>query len=214
MARKPVPYAAKLLASLGIGAVMLGLCVTVYFAYFKPGGDDQFAQCRASTIAGSAGAIGGPFTLTDEDGNRVTETDVISGPTLVYFGYSYCPDVCPFDAVRNAEAAAILREQGTPVGDVFITIDPERDTPEVMKEFTDYFDEEMVGLTGSKEDISAVAKEYRVYFSKSGEGEEYLMDHSTLTYFMSPDVGLVEFFRRDLPAEEMADKIGCFLEHI
>ena len=214
MARKPVPYAAKLFASLGIAVVMLGLIATVYFAYFRSGGDDQFAQCRSSRIAGSAGAIGGPFTLTNEDGERVSQDDVITGPTLIYFGYSYCPDVCPFDAVRNAEASTIVREKGGEMTDVFITIDPERDTPEVMKEFTDYFDETMIGLTGSTDDIAKAAKAYRVFYSKNGEGEDYLMDHSTLTYLMAPEHGLIEFFRRDLPAEDMAEKLGCFIDRL
>jgi len=99
--------------------------------------------------AGGTATIGGPFSLVDETGADVTEQDIITGPTLVYFGYSYCPDVCPFDAVRNAEVATLLKDQNKPVGDVFITVDPGRDTPEVMKEFTDFFDEDMIGLTGS-----------------------------------------------------------------
>ncbi len=214
MARKPVPYSAKLFASIGIASVLLGLIATLYFAYVRPTSDDRYAQCRATAIAGSSSVIGGPFELTDENGNRVTEADVITGPSLVYFGYSYCPDVCPFDAVRNAEAASLVRESGIQVKDVFITIDPARDTPEVLKEFTDYFDDETLGLTGSEQDIIDVAKTYRVYFAKNGEGEDYLMDHSTLTYFMTPQDGLVEVFRRELSSEDMAEKIGCFVDQM
>ena len=99
------------------------------------------------------------------------------------------------------------------MGDLFITIDPARDTPEVMKEFTDYFDEDMIGLTGSEEEITAVAKAYRVYFAKNGDGDDYLMDHSTLTYLMSPEDGLLEIFRRDMSAENMAEQVGCFVDH-
>ena len=214
MARKPVPQNAKIFASLGIAAVMLGLIATVYFAYLRPTGDDRFAQCRSTNIAGGESVIGGPFSLINEDGETVTDADVITGPTLVYFGYSYCPDVCPFDAVRNAEVATILRDQGRPVGDVFISVDHRRDTPEVMKEFTDYFDEKTLGLTGSEAQIVAAAKAYRVYYAKNGEGDDYLMDHSTLTYLMAPEIGLVDIFRRDLSAEDMAEKVGCFVDQI
>jgi len=83
-----------------------------------------------------------------------------------------------------------------------------------MKEFTDYFDENLIGLTGSSEDVIAAAKAYRVYFAKNGEGEDYLMDHSTLTYLMSPEDGLLEIFRRDLPAEKMAEQVGCFVDRV
>ncbi len=214
MARKPIPYSAKLFASLGVLAVILGLLATLFFAYMRPPGGDRFAQCRTTNIAGIGDVIGGPFTLMDENGVEVTEKDVITGPTLVYFGYSYCPDVCPLDGVRNAEVATILRDRGQPIGDLFITVDAMRDTPEVMKEFTDYFDEDMIGLTGSEQQIIDVAKAYRVYFSKNGDGEDYLMDHSTLTYLMEPEIGLVEVFRRDLPAEQMAERIGCFVDQI
>lgn len=214
MPKKPAPDSAKLFATIGIGVVLIGLLATMYFWLTQQSGDDRFAQCRTTKVAGGSATIGGPFQLTDENGNKVTEADVITGPTLVYFGYSYCPDVCPLDGIRNAEVATILRDQNKPVGDLFITIDPERDTPEVMAEFTEYFDEEMIGLTGTQEEITAAAKAYRVYFSKSGEGEDYLMDHSTLTYLMSPQDGLLEIFRRDMPADKMAEQVGCFVENI
>lgn len=205
---------AKMIA-IGAGAlVILGLGLTFVAGFLLPASDDRFAQCRASRIAGSNNVIGGPFSLIDENGARVTEEDVITGPTIVYFGYSYCPDVCPFDNARNAEVATIMRDQGAPVGDLFITIDPVRDTPEVLKEFTDYFDDEMIGLTGSEQEIADVAKTYRAYFAKNGEGEDYLMDHSTLTYLMAPDDGLLEVFRRDLPAEEMAERVSCFVQRL
>lgn len=213
MAGNTAPKSAKIYASLGIASVILGLGATLYFAFLRPTGEDQYAMCRDTKIAGGANVIGGPFTLTDENGARVTDKDVITGPTLVYFGYSYCPDVCPLDGVRNAEATTLLREAGEDVGSLFITVDPERDTPEVMKEFTSYFDDDMIGLTGSQEDVTAAAKEYRVYFAKNGDGEDYLMDHSTFTYLMMPETGLAEIIRRDWPAEKVAETVGCFIEH-
>jgi len=213
MSQNSAPDKAKLFATLGIGLVLIAVLVTLFYWVTQQRNGDQYAQCRTSTIAGGTAAIGGPFSLVDENGVAVTEKDVITGPTLVYFGFSYCPDVCPLDAVRNAEVATLLRDQSKPVGDLFITIDPARDTPEVMKEFTDYFDEDMIGLTGSEEEITAVAKAYRVYFAKNGDGDDYLMDHSTLTYLMSPEDGLLEIFRRDMSAENMAEQVGCFVDH-
>ncbi|MEO3417119.1 SCO family protein [Roseovarius sp. CAU 1744] len=178
--------------------------------------DDEFAQCRASAVAGGAAEIGGPFTLISETGETVTEKEVIDQPSLVYFGYTFCPDVCPIDAARNADAAAILEERGTIVKPVFITVDPKRDTPEVVREFTDYMHPRMLGLTGSDEQISAASKAYRAYFKihEAEEGDEdfYLVDHSTQTYLMFPDKGFVEFFRRSDTAEQMADRVQCFVE--
>ena len=96
------------------------------------GSDDKFAQCRSSQIAGGTAAIGGPFELINAKGETVTDKDVITEPTLVYFGYTFCPDVCPFDMSRNADAIDILAERGQSVTPLFISIDPDRDTPEPL----------------------------------------------------------------------------------
>jgi protein SCO1/2 len=175
---------------------------------------DRFAACRASAVAGGSAAIGGPFTLVDEDGRTVTDKDVITRPTLIYFGYSYCPDVCPLDEARNAEAVAELQDQGKNVGNVFVSIDPERDTPEVMKEFTDYFAPDLLGLTGSDEQVAQAAGAYRVLYRKQpgSDADDYLMSHTTFTYLMFPDAGMVEFFDRDVSAEDMARRVGCFVD--
>lgn len=165
-------------------------------------------DCGAS-VAGAD--IGGPFTLVDGTGATVTDRDVITGPTLIYFGYSFCPDVCPFDNARNAAAVDLLAERGIAVRPVFITVDPGRDTPEVMTEYAQYMHPQMLGLTGSPEQVAAAATAYRVYH-RVGEapegGGDYPVDHSTFTYLMDPS-GLVDFFRREATAEEMADRIAC-----
>lgn len=168
-------------------------------------------SCSGSTIAGGKAAIGGPFTLVDHTGETVTETDVITGPTLVYFGFTYCPDVCPLDTARNAEAIDLLADMGHTVKPVFITIDPERDTSAVMADFVEVMHPKMVGLTGTTEQVKAASKAYKTYYRKNGEGEDYLMDHSTFSYLMGPD-GLWEFFRRDIEAPEMAETISCYIE--
>ena len=146
--------------------------VFVYTA-IAPKSDDQFAQCRTTAIAGGTNQIGGPFTLVDENGVTVTDQDVLTKPSLIYFGYTYCPDICPLDTARNAEAVSILEERGYDIQPVFITIDPERDTPELLKEFTDYLHPDMLGLTGTTEQVKAASQAYRTYFRKQEGDPEY-----------------------------------------
>jgi len=205
----------RLIAITATAAVILLLGVT-YYMTMAGGDDDQFAQCRASSVAGGAGQIGGPFTLVSEDGETVTDKEVVDQPTLIYFGYTFCPDICPLDAARNAEAVDILESRGKIVKPVFISIDPTRDTPEVMKEYTDYLHPRMLGLTGSPEQVKAASKAYRTFYQvqKPTEGEEefYLVDHSTMSYLTLPEHGFVEFFRRDATAEQMAERIQCFVD--
>ena len=184
-----------------------------YSQLAAPTSDDQFAQCRTTAIAGGAGSIGGPFELVSETGATVTDFDVITKPSLIYFGYTYCPDVCPLDSARNADAVAILQERGYDVQPVFITIDPARDTPEVLADYTSYLHEDMIGLTGSEEQIKAASQAYRTYYRKQdGDPEYYLMDHSTFSYLTLPEHGFVEFFRREVSAEQLADQMACFVD--
>lgn len=184
--------------------------------YVSRGEDDQFAQCREGVVAGGVAAIGGPFELVDEDGTPVTEKDVITEPSIIYFGYTFCPDVCPMDTSRNAEAVYLLEERGLSVKPVFITIDPARDTPEALRDFTDVMHPRMVGLTGTPAQVKAASQAYRTYYKKQ-EGDDpdyYLMDHSTYSYLVLPEVGFVDFFKRSETPEQMADRIGCFVENM
>jgi|SRR6056297_450143 len=202
------------IAAAAIAVAGLGAMYVAGFGEADP--EDGFAQCRASNVAGGAAQIGGPFELVSETGETVTDADVIDKPTLIYFGYTYCPDVCPMDAARNAEAVDVLESRGYMVKPVFISVDPARDTPEVMAEFTDYLHPRMIGLTGSEEQVRAASKAYRTYFQAQepdeGEEEFYLVDHSTMSYLSLPGHGFVEFFRRDVTPEKMADRIACFAD--
>lgn len=195
-------------------AAVAGLFGVLWYMTANKGADDLFAGCRASSVAGGTATIGGPFTLVDETGKTVTDKDVITGPSLVYFGYTFCPDVCPLDNYRNAEAVTLLEEQGKMVTPIFISIDPDRDTPEVMAEFTDNMHPRMLGLTGTPEQTKAASVAYRTYFKKEKDGdpEYYLVDHSTQTYLMFPEHGFVEFFRRNETPEGMAKRVGCFID--
>lgn len=190
------------------------IVVTAWFALFR-GPADPFAECRASTVAGGAGAIGGPFTLVDETGATVTDRDVITAPALVYFGYTFCPDICPFDAARNAEAVDILEEMGHAVTPVFISVDPRRDTPAVLAEFTENLHPRMIGLTGTEDQVRAASQAYRTFNRvQEGDPEYYLVDHSTFTYLVLPETGFAEFFRRELSSEDMARQVACFLDAV
>jgi protein SCO1/2 len=197
---------AAVVAVVGLGAI--------WFVSRPIGSDDRFAQCRSSQIAGGTAQIGGPFTLINSKGETVTDKDVITGPSLVYFGYTFCPDVCPLDNARNAEAIDILESRGQMVTPIFISIDPERDTPEVVGDFAHNLHERMIGLTGSAEQVKAASQAYKTYYKRQEEGDDeyYLIDHSTFSYLVLPPYGFVEFFRRDTSPEAMADTIGCFLD--
>lgn len=181
------------------------LCLAVAGAFVMYG---QGRECGGSVIAGGEAAIGGPFTLVNAEGETVTDKDVIDGPTLIYFGFTYCPDVCPMDTARNAEVIDLLDERGVDVTPVFISIDPARDTPDVVGEWAKLMHPRMVGLTGSPEQVDTASKAYKTYYRKNGEGEDYLMDHSTFSYLVGPD-GFIDFFRRDIAPEQMADRIVC-----
>ncbi len=204
-----------LAALFAIAALLLG---TIYYVVIAPSGSDRFASCRTTRIAGGAEALGGPFSLIDETGARVSEADVITKPTLLYFGYSYCPDVCPIDGVRNAEVIDMVAANGFDLGHVFVTVDPERDTPEVLAEFTSYFHDDMIGLTGSPDEIAKAAKAYRAYYAYNDDakegaqetGADYLVDHTAFTYLVGADARVVEVFRRTQSAQEMASAVSCF----
>ena len=201
-----------LIATGGTAALVVGVAIFAATRLMTPD-DDGLSACRATAVAG-AGAIGGPFELTSETGARVTDAQVIDGPALIYFGYTFCPDVCPVDAARNADAATILAEDhGLSVRPVFITVDPRRDTPEVLTEFTDALHPEMLGLTGSEDDVKAAVRGYKAFASVPAEPEDdfYLVDHSAFTYLMLPEIGFAEVYRREVSPEDMAESLACYI---
>ncbi len=177
-------------------------------------GGDRFAQCRSSQIAGGADTIGGPFELVNAKGETVTDADVITEPSIVYFGYTFCPDICPMDTARNADAVDVLAAKGHSATPVFITIDPKRDTPEAVGDYAFNLHEKMIGLTGSSEQVKAASRAYKTYYKAHDDGEDeyYLVDHSTFSYLVLPEHGFVEFFRREDTPEQMAEKAACFID--
>ena len=198
-----IASAAALVAIVGVAAAW----------YFTQGSDDQFAQCSSGSIAG--GDIGGPFTLVNQEGETVTDADVITEPTIIYFGYTFCPDVCPIDSARNAEAIDLLAEQGISATPVFISVDPKRDTPEVVGDFAFYLHDKMIGLTGTPEQVKAASTAYRTYYKEQpGDEEFYLVDHSSFSYLVLPEHGFVDFFRRETTAEQMAETVACVVDAV
>ncbi|SIS58229.1 protein SCO1/2 [Phaeovulum vinaykumarii] len=203
-----VPIPARQAAIAAAVVAIAGLGVAGY-AVMRPA-PDMFAQCR---VDGRPAPIGGPFTLTDETGRKVTDRDVITGPTLLYFGYTFCPDVCPMDNMRNALAVMALEDSGRMVTPVFISVDSGRDTPETLRQFTDVMHPRMIGLTGTPEQVKAASKAYRTFYQiRDPEDEYYLIDHSTQTYLVFPELGFVENFDRDVEAEDMAARVACFVD--
>ncbi|WP_294924729.1 SCO family protein [uncultured Paracoccus sp.] len=174
---------------------------------------NDYAQCQRSVVAGGMDAFGGPFTLTDQRGERVTDRQVFDKPSLLYFGYTYCPDVCPLDAARNAEAVDLLEEDGIEVTPVMVSVDPARDTPEVLADFAEMFHPRMIGLTGTREEIADVAKSWRTIYRVNDQDDPdyYLVDHMTQTYLVMPGTQTVEFFSRDTEPQEMAEQVACFV---
>ena len=152
-------------------------------------------------------AIGGPFALVDGDGKTVTDRDFRGKYMLVYFGYTYCPDVCPTTLNEVANALDKLGPKADRIQPIFITVDPKRDTPEVMKKYVASFGPRVVGLTGTPDEIASVAKEYRVYYAehRTGPGpNDYTMDHSSLLYLMGPNGQFVAPVRADESGKQMA----------
>lgn len=199
----------RLHAGLALAVTALLVAVSVWAAFFR-GANDVFAACRSGSTAGAD--IGGPFSLIDETGGAVTDKDVLTKPSLVYFGYTFCPDVCPVDNGRNADAVDLLDKMGVEVTPVFISIDPKRDTPAALADFTDNLHPRMIGLTGTPEQIKAASMAYKTYYKvQNPDDEYYLVDHSTFTYLMLPGVGFAEFFKRDATAEAMAESVACFV---
>jgi protein SCO1 len=151
--------------------------------------------------------IGGPFTLQNGNGKAVTDKDFRGKYMLVYFGYTFCPDVCPTTLNAVADAVDKLGPAASRIQPLFITVDPKRDTPAVVKQYAAAFGPNIEGLTGTAEEIAAVAKEYRVYYAehRTGPGpNDYSMDHSSVLYLMSPTGGFVAPVRADQTGDEIA----------
>ncbi|MBC7477307.1 MAG: SCO family protein [Pseudorhodobacter sp.] len=199
----------KLYASVGAIAIAAFFGWTG-FHLWSAAKNDPFASCRSGNVAG--GAIGGPLDLVDGNGAKVTDKEIFAKPALVYFGYASCADVCPLDNARNSEAADLLAAKGIDVTPVFISVDPQRDTPAALKGYTENFGEKLIGLTGTPDQIKAAAAAFKVYYKVPDNATgAYEVDHTTMTYLMMPKAGFADFFQRETTSEDMATKVACFV---
>lgn len=175
----------------------------------------QGAPAPKVETAGKA-LIGGPFTLVDQTGRTVNDKDFRGRYMLVFFGFTHCPDVCPAELQVIAQALTDLGPKSSEVVPIFISLDPERDTPAVIGAYVKNFGDNFVGLTGSPEAVAAAAKAYRVAYSKfeykdnSGKSD-YSIDHSTIVYLMDKNGEYVAHFSYGTPAAEMAETLRRYL---
>jgi protein SCO1/2 len=163
-------------------------------------------QPRGPISIGTA-LVGGPFTLTDHTGRKVTDKDFRGHYMLVFFGYTYCPDLCPTELQVISAALDKLGAKADDIQPIFITFDPQRDTPGVLKQYISNFHPRFVGLTGTPEEIAAAARSYRVFYSKledSSGPDTYLMDHSTITYLMDKQGKFLKHFSYSTDAAALA----------
>lgn len=215
-------------ASLALLAILGGLWA---HAWVTKSPDEGLGEAFASRVAGvfgqsapgvpSAGGVqlpqgvslGGPFSLVDQDGRAVTERDFAGRFLLVYFGFTYCPDVCPTELGAIASAMDELGDAAERVTPVLVTVDPQRDTPAVMKEYVARFHPRMVGLTGTPEQVAEAARRFRVYYARVQRPNmhEYLMDHSSFVYLVGPDSRVRTMFRPDTSPEAMAASVRAQL---
>ena len=159
-------------------------------------------------------SIGGPFSLTDDKGETKTDKDFRGRYMLIYFGYTYCPDVCPTALQSMTEAVDRLApETQAKITPIFITIDPERDTAKQLNAYVENFPPRLVGLTGTPDQIAQTARLYRVYFGRAKdereESTEYLMDHSSIIFLMNPEGEYVTHFTHASTPEKMAERLAA-----
>jgi protein SCO1/2 len=157
-------------------------------------------------------AVGGPFNLVDQDAKPITDQDMKGQPFLVFFGFTHCPDVCPTTLFDVSEAFRALGPDAKGVRALFITVDPDRDTPSVMKDYLSSFDPRITGVTGDDASIAAAEKAYRVYAKKVPlDGGEYTMDHTAIVYLMSKDGRFIAPFNLKRRPEEAAADLKRYL---
>lgn len=192
--------------------VVTGAGILFYFDKLKKRHIEEINT--ASTVvkqgpsAGKA-AIGGPFNLINHDGKSVTEKDFMGKWTLIYFGFTHCPDICPDELQKLAAAVDKIKgKAGIEIVPVFITVDPERDTVEQVGEYVKEFHPKLIGLTGDADEIKKVARAYRIYYMKTEEeGSDYLVDHSIIMYLMDPNMEFVKFFGKNNDVDALSEGI-------
>lgn len=193
-AARPLVIATTFAASLVLGLLIM---------FWAMGGVSKVAQ---------PAAIGGPFQLTDQTGKAVTDKDLKGKPTLIFFGYTHCPDVCPTSLFEMSEVLRAMGKDADKVNAVFISVDPERDTPATMKDYLSSFDPHLEGLSGDPAETARVITSYRVYAKKVPTKDgDYTMDHTALIYLMDREGRFVSPFNLKRTPEEAAADLKRYL---
>lgn len=191
---RPLVIATAFAASLVVGLLIV---------FWAMGGVSKVAQ---------PAAIGGPFQLTDQHGKAVTDKNLKGKPTLIFFGYTHCPDVCPSSLFEISEVLRAMGKDADKVNAVFISVDPERDTPATMKDYLSSFDPHLEGLSGDPAETAKVITSYRVYAKKVPTKDgDYTMDHTALIYLMDRDGRFVSPFNMKRTPEEAAADLKRYL---
>ncbi|XP_021289568.1 protein SCO1 homolog 1, mitochondrial isoform X2 [Herrania umbratica] len=189
-----------------------GMGIIFYYDKEKKRHIEEISNASKAVKEGpSAGkaAIGGPFSLINHDDKPVTEKDFLGKWTMIYFGFTHCPDICPDELQKLAAAVDKIKEKaGIEIVPVFISVDPERDTTEQVREYVKEFHAKLIGLTGTSDEIKKVARAYRVYYMKTAEEDsDYLVDHSIVMYLMDPNMEFVKFFGKNSDVDSLTDGV-------
>jgi protein SCO1 len=196
------PRTARLL--LVLGAFIAGLALFSAVIFIVTG--------RPPAPIAITSSVGGPFKLVDQNFKPISDEDLKGRPFLVFFGFTHCPDVCPTTLFEVSEVLRVLGPEGDKVRALFVTVDPERDTPEKMKDYLSSFDPRLIGVTGTPEQITAMEKAYRVYAKKVPlEGSNYTMDHTAIVYLMDKEGRFVTPFNLKRRPEEAAADLKRYL---
>ena len=197
-----------------IGVVVIGLAIgTAASIGVFPDARQRLLPSAAQTVSGKA-LVGGPFSLTDSSGKRVTDKDFRGRDMLVFFGFTACPDICPTSLQLMSAALDKLGPKADRIAPIFITIDPERDTAAKLDEYVKHFSPRIVGLTGTPDEIAAAAKAYRVYYNKvpnKAVPGDYTMDHTGIIYLMDANGDYVTHFTPVTPVDDMTAKLAKLL---
>lgn len=171
-----------------------------------------FAPSRQDASGTGTASVGGPFTLTTQEGRSLTDKDLQGAPFLVFFGFTHCPDICPTKLFEISEVLRAAGPKGEKLRALFVTVDPERDTPEIMKSYLGSFDPRIVGLSGDRPAIDAMIRAYRAYARKVPlQGDDYTMDHTALVYLMGKDGRFIGAFNVEQPPAQAAQE---WLRHL
>ncbi|WP_072370730.1 SCO family protein [Hyphomicrobium sp. NDB2Meth4] len=200
---------AKMIASVIAGLVLGGIAAIAII----PGVQDRVLGPAGTAGSGKA-LVGGPFTLTDQAGKTVTDKDFRGRYMLVFFGYTHCPDICPAGLQLISAALDKIGSKADKVTPIFVSVDPQRDTPETLATYVKNFNDRIVGLTGTPEQVAAIAKAYRVFYEKTpneNDPSSYGMNHTSIIYLMGPDGEYVSHFTAMTSLDDMAAKLGKIL---